>query len=502
MSETVDEILQELRGISFPAEDPAPLPPEDDPPADGHTPSVTETLELVREMLGESPLPRPEPPEPRWEDPLAWAEEEEAGAEPEPAGFPPEAEEPDNSDTEEEIEAEPEAADGFPEEEPLPEPFPDLPEAEPEDEPPPPPPTLSYTPVAEAETRPLDAREIPPGWPETAAPAGTAPEKPFTPVVRLGRSREGRRSRREAAVAAGHTRRFASSGTGFREGKLEGGAGLKKVTRPASSGEDPGGPTLRMPASGAPPEPPPPVSPEEREEQLQAVLNQVEELEREPTPDLDRAELRKIRRAQRAAGEERSREKRRQEAAQAEEKEKNLYKLKEEVSGETPEGFAPCFEKLRALNSSAKVGSWKRALREMAGSSMGIALLLFFFAMVILVLESLPGLIAESAGRAALLWVSAGLGLAAGSDRGRGALKRGEDLFPAAGKPGQPPVYGLPRDDGADGHPGPEPRRGGPAGNPRLPPHRGAGPVGRLPGPVGGGVSGDPQPPLPQHRRR
>ena len=428
MSETVDEILQELRGISFPAEDPAPLPPEDDPPADGHTPSVTETLELVREMLGESPLPRPEPSEPRWEDPLAWAEEEEAGAEPEPAGFPPEAEEPDNSDTEEEIEAEPEAADGFPEEEPLPEPFPDLPEAEPEEQPPPPSPTLSYTPVAEAETRPLDAREIPPGWPETAAPAGTAPEKPFTPVVRLGRSREGRRSRREAAVAAGHTRRFASSGTGFREGKLEGGAGLKKVTRPASSGEDPGGPTLRMPASGAPPEPPPPVSPEEREEQLQAVLNQVEELEREPTPDLDRAELRKIRRAQRAAGEERSREKRRQEAAQAEEKEKNLYKLKEEVSGETPEGFAPCFEKLRALNSSAKVGSWKRALREMAGSSMGIALLLFFFAMVILVLESLPGLIAESAGRAALLWVSAGLGLAAGVTGG-GVLLSGAKTF-------------------------------------------------------------------------
>ena len=94
MSETVDEILQELRGISFSAEDPAPLPPEDDPPADGHTPSVTETLELVREMLGESPLPRPEPSEPRWEDPLAWAEEEEAGAEPEPADFPPEAEEP------------------------------------------------------------------------------------------------------------------------------------------------------------------------------------------------------------------------------------------------------------------------------------------------------------------------------------------------------------------------------------------------------------------------
>ena len=164
MSETVDEILQELRGISFPAEDPAPLPPEDDPPADGHTPSVTETLELVREMLGESPLPRPEPPEPRWEDPLAWAEEEEPGAEPEPADFPPEAEEPDNSDTEEEIEAEPEAADGFPEEEPLPEPFPDLPEAEPEEQPPPPSPTLSYTPVAEAETRPLDAREIPPGF--------------------------------------------------------------------------------------------------------------------------------------------------------------------------------------------------------------------------------------------------------------------------------------------------------------------------------------------------
>lgn len=431
MSETVDEILQELRGISFSADDPAPLPPEDEP-APGHTPSVTETLELVREMLGESPAPRPEPPEPQWEDPLAWAEEVEPVPDIPPAVDRP----PGESPAEEPDGLEPEAASAAEDADLMPEEaFPsassaDVPEEGPAEGPAPP--TQSYTPVAAAETRPLDVQDTVPGTAKTAAAAGTAQEKPFTPVVRLGHTRQGRRSRREAAVAAGHTRRFASSGGSFREGKLEGGAGLKKVTRPASSGEEPGGPTLRLSTPGAPPETPPAVSPEEREEQLQAVLDQVEELEREPTPDLDRAELRRIRRAQRAAGEERSREKRRQEAArdaaQAEEKEKNLYKLKEEVSGETPEGFAPCFEKLRALNSAAKVGSWKRALREMAGSSMGLALLLFFFAMVILVLESLPGLMAESVGRSVLLWVSAGLGLVAGV-AGGGVLLSGAKTF-------------------------------------------------------------------------
>lgn len=442
MSETVDEILQELRGISFSADNPPPDVSEEETPSDGSTPSVTETLQIVRELLGEKQPPEPEPPEPQWESPLDFPGQSQQFPQPEssedfsgeqsflekepdsqPEGWEEPDEQPDFPDLSVDTPVEPTVEEEIEDAEELMDAQLDDPI---EDQAPEAAPTLSYTPQSEEETPSAagDTRVIEPvEQPEQQG------HRRFTPVVRMHR-KDARRSRREQAVSGTHTRRFASTNTSYREGKLEGGAGLRKITRPASQGEaDSDQPTLRLSTPGAPQESsPPPVSPEEQQEQLQAVLDQVEELEKEPSPELNRSELRKLRRAQRAAGEERNREKQRQEAARAEQKEKNLYKLKEEVSNETAEGFAPCFEKLKGLNSSSRVGSWKRQLREMAGSSMGLFLLLFFLAMAILVLESLPGMMAESMGRAVLLWTSVVLGLVAGV-AGSGVLLSGLKTF-------------------------------------------------------------------------
>ena len=171
MSESLDDILRELDGISFAEGD----DPPEEPPA-GHTASVTETLRLVQEILGEAPAPRPEPPEPVWEDPLRGGGQAAGLA----ADGPEEA-----------------AGDAKAPAEPAPQPEP-------------------------AETIPFSPQPS----------AGS----PFTPVVRMGgrlRSEKGR-SRRETAAKAGETRRF-SPDPALQRGKLAGGAGLQKMTRSASA---------------------------------------------------------------------------------------------------------------------------------------------------------------------------------------------------------------------------------------------------------------------------
>ena len=55
MSQNIDEILRELSDLSFePSEEPSGEKlPDGDWPHGGHTPSVTETLMAVRELIGE-----------------------------------------------------------------------------------------------------------------------------------------------------------------------------------------------------------------------------------------------------------------------------------------------------------------------------------------------------------------------------------------------------------------------------------------------------------------
>ena len=100
-------------------------------------------------------------------------------------------------------------------------------------------------------------------------------------------------------------------------------------------------------------------------------------------------------------------------ASEQEEKE-NIYRVREVSSSETAAGFAPAFRKLQRLNSAAEISSWRRALRDLAGTSIGMGLLIGFFAVVVLVLVSLNGLAGELVGNAVLMWSSVALGLIAG----------------------------------------------------------------------------------------
>ncbi len=337
----------------------------------------------------------------------------------------------------------------------------------------------------------------------------------FTPLVRvtpqelaklgnIGTQQPVPVSRRERLVLSeGRTRRFVSAFPPEREEKLQGGAALRRVTRPASFNQKEGsladqlaGMTLRIPVQSesdlpkdseqlplnqaeevpfaaqpdvleeAQPEQqnfeidveqiraqqpadeaddtertddstrpigekdplPQPRSDkhskEEREklryQQQQQLLSRVETAENEPAPELSRSEIRKLKKQQQQEDRQRQlrrmQQKEEQKAAstsQQEEKE-NIYRVREVSSYETAAGFSPAFKRLQRLNSAAEISSWRRALRDLAGTSIGMGLLIGFFAAAVLVLVSLTGVIGELVGSAVLMWSSAALGLIAG----------------------------------------------------------------------------------------
>ena len=311
-------------------------------------------------------------------------------------------------------------------------------------------------------------------------------------------------SRRERLVLSeGRTRRFVSTFPPEREEKLQGGAALRRVTRPASSNHREGsladqleGMTLRIPVQSASdvsedtqqsplnqtedspdteqldsleemqleqqdfdidveqiraqlsedeaddtvqtddstrpigeedslPQPKSDKhSREEREklrrQQQQQLLSRVEATENEPAPELSRSEIRKLKKQQQQEDRQRQlrrmQQKEEQKAAstfQQEEKE-NIYRVREVSSSETAAGFSPAFKRLQRLNSAAEISSWRRALRDLAGTSIGMGLLIGFFAVAVLVLVSLTGVMGELVGSAVLMWSSAALGLIAG----------------------------------------------------------------------------------------
>ena len=157
-----------------------------------------------------------------------------------------------------------------------------------------------------------------------------------------------------------------------------------------------------------------------RRQQQQQLLKRVEATENEPAPELSRSEIRKLKKQQQQ--EERQRQLRRMQqreqqaasASQQQEEKENIYRVREVSSSETAAGFAPAFSRLQRLNSAAEISSWRRALRDLAGTSIGMGLLIGFFAVVTLVLTSLTRVASEFVGNAVLMWSSAALGLVAG----------------------------------------------------------------------------------------
>lgn len=158
-----------------------------------------------------------------------------------------------------------------------------------------------------------------------------------------------------------------------------------------------------------------------RRQQQQQLLSRVEATENEPAPELSRSEIRKLKKQQQQEDRQRQirrmqqREEQQKAASASEQEEKeNIYRVREVSSSETAAGFAPAFRKLQRLNSAAEISSWRRALRDLAGTSIGMGLLIGFFAVVVLVLVSLNGLAGELVGNAVLMWSSVALGLIAG----------------------------------------------------------------------------------------
>lgn len=145
------------------------------------------------------------------------------------------------------------------------------------------------------------------------------------------------------------------------------------------------------------------------EKELQSALQS----EGEPAPELSRAELRRLKKQQQE-GLEKQRRRKQQEGAKAEEpSDESVYQPKAEETGETASGFAPCFKKLSWLNSAAEISSWRKALRDLAGPSMGLGVLLFFFAASVLALSMLVEM-TDLVNGGIFLWVCVGLGLLAG----------------------------------------------------------------------------------------
>ncbi len=415
MSQNVDDILRELSGLTFQPQESAQedvlYSASSSEPAvkvsrGGHTPSVTETLAAVRELIGE---------------PESFTEQTEAL------------------------------------EDALEEDSPSVPEET----------APLLKPLSE------EKRESPR---EQKAPAERKRPR-FTPVVRLSRRELLKEesdsapslpeaSRRETAVLAAEkddTVRFVSSAPVSHEGRLSGGAALRSVTRKASSGEEENFPesgkeTRRIPAlqeetdavsseaaavnseeklsdteektrtigaeraSGAADEHVlSDLPPDSSDEEVETLLSQVEALEEEPVPELSRDELRRLKKEQQEGNERLKREKekkREQKKAQRTENtedsgEKNLYRVRETRSGESQSGFAPAFSRLSGLNSAEQLSGWRKALRELAGSSMGFGLLLLFLSGVSLLLICLLPLLGES-GEKALFLSNAAVGILGG----------------------------------------------------------------------------------------
>lgn len=343
------------------------------------------------------------------------------------------------------------------------------------------------------------------GSPPTVQPVSGATGQ-FTPLVRVTPQELARLgnmdskqavpvSRREKLVLSeGRTRRFVSNFPIEREEKLQGGAALRRVTRPASSNHQEGtladqleGMTLRIQAQSADvqseekkqsslqetertavmdtqpeleqqnfdidveqiraeqtadqtadarpeedltrpigtdnPLPEPKSEKHNKEEreklrrqQAQQLLSRVEATENEPAPELSRSEIRKLKRQQQQEDRQRQlrRMQQREEQKAASDEKENIYRVREVSSSETAAGISPAFGRLQRLNSAAEISSWRRALRDLAGTSIGIGLLIGFFAVAVLVLVSLSGVMGELVGSAVLMWSSAALGLVAG----------------------------------------------------------------------------------------
>jgi hypothetical protein len=447
----VDDILEELAGISF-SEDAAAEqtpPPEEKKAAflsasgSTRTPSVTDTLTEVFAIIAES-------------------EEDAPPAEPAPEETPPPVKEKHRHTRR--MEKQEKAAPPEPEQEESPE---------------------------QALT--------PPEPPEEAAFSGVVPMPSEEAETALS-GREEHLARERGRT----TRRFASkpSEPAPRQERLQGGASLKKMTRRASSAEvrmaEEKAATVRIPPESLPEtaweqadlrsedtlppsepqqeetlsqtrlvtrslqidvdevradEPDPVEIPadtagqtEETTRPLQAVpdvpppepvLEQVEQTESEPEPELSKAELKKLKKEQQKALEKQRRKERQRAAEKAETAEQAPPP---ENTGETASGFAPCFKKLAWVNSAAEISSWRKALRDVAGPSMGLGLLIGFFAVIVLALTMLMEL-TDLVDGALLLWLCVGIGLIAGV-AGWGVLSSGlrslvrfrenRDVMPAA----------------------------------------------------------------------
>lgn len=145
------------------------------------------------------------------------------------------------------------------------------------------------------------------------------------------------------------------------------------------------------------------------EEELQSALQS----EGEPAPELSRAELRRLKKQQQEGLEKQRRRKREENAAENEAAEDTVYQPGAEETGETASGFAPCFKKLSWLNSAAEISSWRKALRDLAGPSMGLGVLLLFLGAAVLALSMLVEM-TDLVNGGIFLWVCAGLGLLGG----------------------------------------------------------------------------------------
>ena len=415
MSQNIDEILRELSDLSFePSEEPSGEKlPDGDWPHGGHTPSVTETLMAVRELIGE--------PASMEEKAEALDDVVESLEEPAPEKLSL------TKSVQQEIPAE---------ETPLS--------------------TSQETPKAPSGKQKVKKSRIRLSGSPSRSPSRSPSQNPsqspsqslpqsrpcFTPVVRISREELIQDSEEPGAAESlplsrrekpgGDTVRFTSSTPSPHEGRLSGGAALKSMTRKASSADsEEEGKTQRLetPSEAVtdstrviPSDEPAAQTPEPpSEEEIQSLLEKVEKTEEEPVPELSREELRRLKKEQQEGHERLRREKQKEREKRAGEQQadesasggKNLYRVREGLSGESQSGFAPAFKRLSHLNASDQISAWKKALRDMAGTSIGLGLLLGFLAAVSLVLIVLSDLLGMK-GERAFLFAETAVGLAGG----------------------------------------------------------------------------------------
>lgn len=201
-------------------------------------------------------------------------------------------------------------------------------------------------------------------------------------------------------------------------------AGLMEADTAAPSGEENSSRSLHIDVEeirSASPEPEEiPAEPSDEEEQAtrpidlpgaasEQELQTIEQIENEPAPEMSREQMKKLKKQQQEGIENRRRQKKERAASDSQ----TMQPPEEVNTGETASGFAPCFQKLAWANSAAEISSWRKALRDVAGPSMGLGVLLSFLAAVVLALSLLVEM-SDLVNGGIFLWIICGLGLIAG----------------------------------------------------------------------------------------